>query len=996
MRQQRSLAGTWQFQLDPEGRLSVESLAPDLEIPVPMPWQAAFPHLQQYSGYAWYRVDIDLDESWLLGELLLHFGAVDYWCQVFVNGQLVGEHEGGYTPFDLPVRPYVQAGRNQIAVRVYDAAQDSIVIPRWPDRQRKTESEGPPFDPEDIPHGKQEWYINAGGIWQDVVLTAVPSAYVARIHVTPDSHSGQAYVEVEVGGENPGERAGELRVAIEADGNEVGHTAIPLATGQNVYHTTLKVDRLRLWSPDDPYLYTVTATIIPTPDPRPPTPNDDLSVRFGFREISTRNGQITLNGEPIFLLSALDQDLYPDTIYTVPSDDFLRDQFSKAKRLGLNCLRCHIKPPDPRYLDLADEMGLLIWAEVPSWRTFQIKGALRPEQTYLDESIKRRVEQTLEEMIRRDYNHPSLVIWTLVNEDWGTSLALSADDRAWVGSLYEKCKQLDPTRLVVDNSACLAPWGPNVHVRSDLDDFHIYANIPDQAKNFERTIEQFNLRPLWTYSNHGDTSRTGDEPLVLSEFGNWGLPSLSALRAHHGGDPPWFTMGAWWSPWEGEPGWPEGIEERFDRLGLSSIWSDYEAFATATQQHQFDAMKFEIEAMRRQPALAGYVITEFTDAYWESNGLLDFARNPKVYFDAFASINSPDVIVARPAQYAYWDDQSATVQLYAAHFGPDDWSGATLRWAIGDIGEAGDEGSVEVPDIKRGEVRAITPVTFRLPKVEDTRTIRVAFNLLSAGSQRPLAHNSLELLVLPTRYRSPAYDKPVAIVTRRGAANWGAGDEALKPPALPLGDTTQSDEETAATPELPDESDDVRSAPGLEGLMPRLGYRTARGISADTQVAVATYASVGLLQWVRDGGSLLFISKGLSPFFWVQSRGGSYSGNWITSFSWLRTDVHRRLKVSNPLGLPFMKVMPKATILGLPVENSTYQPDFLAGMVIGWVRHPGIHTVQFGYGRGRVIMTTFAIPEALSQDDPVAVALCHDLLDHLCSGELRPTLTANY
>src|SRR5436190_16480282 len=107
MRQQRSLAGTWQFQLDPEGRLSVESLAPDLEIPVPMPWQAAFPHLQQYSGYAWYRVDIDLDESWLLGELLLHFGAVDYWCQVFVNGQLVGEHEGGYTPFDLPVRPYV-------------------------------------------------------------------------------------------------------------------------------------------------------------------------------------------------------------------------------------------------------------------------------------------------------------------------------------------------------------------------------------------------------------------------------------------------------------------------------------------------------------------------------------------------------------------------------------------------------------------------------------------------------------------------------------------------------------------------------------------------------------------------------------------------------------------------------------------------------------------------------------------------------------------------
>src|SRR6476660_6414394 len=99
MRNVRSLSGTWQFQFDPEGSLTLDSLSPDREITVPLPWQAAFPEYQQYSGYAWYRRAFDVEEEWLGGELLLHFGAVDYWCEVFVNGQSVGTHEGGYMPF---------------------------------------------------------------------------------------------------------------------------------------------------------------------------------------------------------------------------------------------------------------------------------------------------------------------------------------------------------------------------------------------------------------------------------------------------------------------------------------------------------------------------------------------------------------------------------------------------------------------------------------------------------------------------------------------------------------------------------------------------------------------------------------------------------------------------------------------------------------------------------------------------------------------------------
>ncbi len=992
MRHQLSLAGDWQFQLDPEGTLTPDRLAPDRRIPVPLPWQAAFPELREYCGYAWYARSIELDADWLRGELLLRFGAVDYLCQVYINEQFVGEHEGGYTPFTLSVRPYVRPGTNRIAVRVYDPVQSGITIPRWPGRSRP---HLPSLYPtaEDVPHGKQEWYINVGGIWQDVTLIAVPSIYIDHVRVMPDIHSGEALISVEVSGTTTDGAGstdsidGRLLISVEAGGaGVVAAGAVHLSDGRagdgtgastaRVYSTSLQVAQPHLWSPEDPYLYTARIRLVTSYG------EDELSVRFGFREVSIRDGRLMLNGRPVYLLCALDQDLYPDTIYTVPSREFVADQFRKAKQLGLNSLRCHIKPPDPLYLDLADEMGLLVWAEIPSWRTFHLKGTLYPGQTHLDEAIRRRVERTLEEMVRRDFNHPSLVIWTIVNEDWGTSLPLSAADRQWLASMYERCKQLDPARLVVDNSPCLHPWGPNFHVHSDLDDFHIYAAIPDQAGWFEQMVEQFNLRPVWTYSTFGDAHRTGQEPLVLSEFGNWGLPSLRALREHYGGEPPWFDLGAWWSPWEGEAGWPMGVEERFRRLGLDAIWGDFERFAEATQWHQFEAMKFEIEAIRRQPDLAGYVITEFTDAYWESNGLLDFARNPKVYHRHFASINAPDVIVPRPDRYALWDDEQATIQLYVSHYGSDDWTGARIvwEWVAGreegaPVPHAGAQpGELQLPPVGTGEVAYPGTVRVGAPKVSEVRTVQLRFTLLSRDGDE-LAHNYLEMLVLPASARRPRYQGGVFVAAEAEDVSAGAGRAA-------------------------DGSDGA--LPALGAALARLGYQvlsasaaTAAPASGAEVVAVSSYATAGLLDWVRRGGDLLYLCDGPCPFFWVHNRSGAYSGSWISCFNWMRPEAHNRLKVAGPLGLPFMHVVPRWTILGLPVDDPRYQADFLSGMVSGWVRHPAVHTVRFRYGKGRVIMTTFAIAEGLRKGDPVAVALLHDLLEHLSSDQCQPRLNSS-
>lgn len=979
MRRHLSLAGSWKFHLDPEGTGTLESLDFEREIPVPLPWQAAFPELRQYDGYAWYERGVRLEEDWLKGELLLHFGAVDYWCQVFVNGQLVGEHEGGYTSFSFPIASHTRPGENSIAVRVYDPVQDGLSVPRWPHYDTGAGASGPPFDARHIPHGKQEWYINVGGIWQDVTLTAVPACHLDGVRIVPDIHTGKVEIAVELAGDVSDE--GEITLLIEdvARVEEV----VPLLPGQRLYKVSLELGEPTLWSPDNPHLYTVQVSL------KTEYGADELRERFGFREITSRQGKLFLNGEPLFLLSALDQDLYPETIYTVPSVDYLRDQFQKAIHLGFNSLRCHIKPSDPRYLELADEMGLLIWAEVPSWRTFTHRGTTHLHQVHLNDAIKDRVKQTLEATVRRDFNHPSLIIWTIVNEDWGTALPMSPEDRAWVAEMYAYCKVLDPTRLVVDNSPCPHPWGPNIHVSSDIDDFHLYANIPDQAKSIEGALEQFALRPLWSYSSHGDTSRSGQEPLILSEFGNWGMPSLASAQAYYDGDPPWFDLGPWWSPWEGEPGWPMGVAERFEALGLDRVWCDYECFAEATQWHQFEALKFQIDIMRRLPTLAGYVVTELTDAYWESNGLLDFQRAPKAYHDLFRTINSPDAVVPEASRYSYWDDERAALFLHASRYSRRGWQGAELRWKVG---EAGTEGAIVVGELGHGEVKLLGARRFELPRIEEAQTVPFHF-VLENASGHELARNSFEPYVLPAATRPPRYQEPVVVITRyegRSVEPLDASTLASTPVAEPAGEGAQPLSVGSVG------SDEGTATYQLTHSLRSLGYRVHKELTSETKVVVSTYPNAALLEWVRSGGDLLFLSRGPSPFFWVQSRGGAYSGGWISSFSWLRPEVHQRLSgVRNPLGLPFMEVMPRNTILGLPLEDKAVQSDFLAGMVAGWVRHPAVHTVQFRYGRGRVIMTTFELEAALPRD-PVAVAMFHDLLEHLTSDACQPTLKSNY
>jgi hypothetical protein len=940
-----SLAGDWEFQVDPAGVLDVKSIDPDRTIPVPLPWQAAIPELRRYAGYAWYRRTFEVDGDLDGGDLRLRFGAVDYWCEVFLNGTHVAEHEGGYSPFEVGLRDALVDGRNEISIRVFDPVQTAVVHERWPDfeRQLRAARSGPPFAAAHVPHGKQDWYVNTGGIWQDVTLTPRPAAWIDGLHVTPDLDQARVDVDVRMAGDSTRLAGAELRLEVRVDGITVAGSDVALTLGERSYTSSIGIPDARAWTLDAPFLYDLVASL-------------DLAgrrtrtmTRFGMRSFGVRDGAFVLNGAPVYLVGALDQDFWPRTVATVPSRDRLRDQFRLAKRLGFNCLRCHIKAPDPAYLDLADEIGLLVWQELPSWRTYWSKGTLDPAQIEQPTEVRARVESMLDDLIDRDFNHPSLVIRTLVNEDWGTALPFSASDRAWIADLYDRSKRLDPSRLIVDNSACAAPWGTSFHVKSDIDDYHLYATIPDQAGTFDDTVADLALRPLWTFSPHGDAQRTEDEPIVLSEFGNWGLPTLAAIGGGLDREPEWFDVRPWGSGWGQEPGSPSGVAARFRDHGLTAMWADYDDFATATQSHQAAALRFQVETLRRRSSIAGYVITELSDTYWESNGLLDFERRPKAPIADIASFNAQEVLIGTPDQRSFASGAEAHIDLVICGYSGGVEAGSTVRWSVDDR----ERGRLAVTDGGAGSTVALGTINVQLPDVDALAYVPISITLVASdGTVR--AATFVTVAVVPVAARAP-FHRTMGVI------------------------------ESLTTSYL--------SGSLLDRLAAE-GYPVATGLGPDSDVAVANDATPDLLGWVRAGGRLLFLAERRNPFYWIQPRRGA-DGGWITRFSWIRPSVHARLaNAVNPLGLEFEPIVPEHTVAGLPFRDAAIHGDILAGTVVGWVHHPTADTVRFQYGRGRVVLTTFRLGSAVGRD-PVGTAMFHDLIDHVRSEDCRAALGAD-
>lgn len=495
-----NLNGTWSFRFDPndEGigrswQSQKEAAAYSDHIQVPFSWSSPLSGIgKNEAGIGWYRRALTWRPSSAGARIFLRFGAVDYICDVWVNGVRAGLHQGGYGSFEFEVTDsWNPEGENAIVVRAEDADHDYQA------------------------RGKQG-YGEIRGIWQPVWLEARPVNYVwdARFCTYIDGRV-EVTARIIAGGD------AEAELSFQFAEGAVRHTEpLKLTAGENTVHTAFTVAKPQLWSPDTPYLYEGELRLSGA------FGTDSVSTYFGIREIGTaRFGErnyrwVTLNGKPVYLNGTLDQSFHRTGFFTYPSDEEMRDEIYLMKRLGLNFARIHIKPEEPRKLYWADKLGLLVMADMPCFW-----GAP-------DERARSSYENETREVIARDYNHPSIFSWVMFNETWGLKSGEAAgsltgdafgnmnylpDTQEWVRRMYRWAKETDPTRLIEDNSAC--NWD---HVETDLNTWHFYINGYEQVR--EHVSEVVAKTYPGSEFNYIGGNVQADAPLMNSECGNvWGI-----------------------------------------------------------------------------------------------------------------------------------------------------------------------------------------------------------------------------------------------------------------------------------------------------------------------------------------------------------------------------------------------------------------------------------------------------------------------------------------
>jgi hypothetical protein len=896
--------GPWQFQTDPDAAIAPGSFGSGRQtrpITVPAPWQSQGAELRDYAGAGWYARDFDVAAGWLHTDqcVILHFGAVDYRAEVWVNEQRMGCHEGGYLPFEFDITNALRVGVNRLAVRVEDSSDI--------------------FN--EIPHGKQSWYGMLSGIWQPVWLELRPRLHVVGVRVAPDVAGARVSVEVELNDTLPAGAV--LRCEIIAPSGSVV-AAGDFETAEFVLQTPEPV----LWDVLAPNLYIARVTVSLS--------GDSCDTSFGFRTIETRDGKLLLNGQPLYLRAALDQDYYPELISTPPSYEYIEREMRQALQMGFNCLRIHIKVADPRYYDAADRLGLLIWTELPN-------------HARLMGSAAQRARETITGMVLRDWSHPSIIIWTIINENWGLDIT-DPEQRAWLAAEYDWLKAFDPTRLVVDNSSC---WG-NAHVVTDIEDFHNYYAMPDHFNQWREWVSMFAKHPWWSfahlYRNYPEVrqfmkdpwhaaerppaleiQRKGDEPLVVSEFGNWGLPDLDQLHAGYGGrEPWWFETG---HDWGDGVAYPHGIEERFRTFHLQRAFVTLKGLIQASQRLQTQAFKAQIEEMRRHAPIQGYVVTEFTDVHWEANGVLDMHRNPKQVASELPQFNADDVVFAQLNRTTYASGEEVRLRVFVSHYSDRSLDGARIEW---EAPAAGERGAFQLNALARGNVGAVGTLRFTAPQAARAGGDRVLFRLLAADGAE-ISRNYHELWFFPAR-RQPGQD--IRLYSPDMAEELGA-----------------------------------------------LGYALAQR-PEDAAVMVARTATDDLREQVLGGGRLLWLAETkksrrtyLSGISLKEREDEVWEGNWASALLWINRDrVFRNVPGDGTVDFMFYSITPEHILKNFRAYEFATQVH--AGLSVGWVHDTVVLVGERPVGRGHILGSTFRISCHL-QSNPLAALMLDEMVTYL-------------
>lgn len=434
----KNLNGLWNYAIQETGKPTPAKY--DGQILVPFAVESSLSGVMKEVGSKnelWYNTTFTVESNWKGQNILLHFGAVDWKTEVWLNGIKIGSHTGGYTPFSFDITPFIVGKAQQLTVKVWDPSNDG---PQPRGKQVK--------NPEGI------WYTPVTGIWQTVWIEPVNKKNITTIKTTPNIDQNAINMKAEVAGASYGDL---IEVTVYDDSKTIATAKTSVGENLNII-----LNNPKLWSPESPFLYRTNIKLISNGKVV-----DQVKSYFAMRKIASKrdaNGvlRMQLNNKDYFQFGPLDQGWWPDGLYTAPTDEALKYDLIKTKELGFNMIRKHVKVEPERWYTHCDEMGILVWQDMPSgddqplWQNRKYFEGTELQRTAKSEEIYRKEWR---EIMDHLYSYPSIVVWVPFNEAWGQFKTVE---------ITEWTQKHDPSRLVNSSS------GGNHFQTGDILDLHNY------------------------------------------------------------------------------------------------------------------------------------------------------------------------------------------------------------------------------------------------------------------------------------------------------------------------------------------------------------------------------------------------------------------------------------------------------------------------------------------------------------------------------------------
>lgn len=575
-----NLNGSWKFLFDDadcgESKKWYDTFPEDhKEIQVPFTYETKLSGIGDTTEHrqVWYERSVTVEQEDLENKkVFLHFEGSDFITKVWVNGIYIGLHRGAYARFSFDITKPLKIGSNKITVKIEDSP--SIEQPRGKQRWQKDNFGC--------------WYIQTTGIWKTVWMESVPEVYLSGLKMTPDVENGKIDLIYEV---EAGELTEDLQIEAEISFEDtiIQNSVKKIQRKKvsdtiSVFYPEETPWAVHLWSPDEPELYDLRIRIM-----KGSVVVDEVLSYFGMREVRIDNGNILLNGSPLYQRLILDQGYWEETHLTPPSEEALIDDIDKIHALGYNGLRKHMKTEDERFLYWCDVKGMLVWSEMAA--TYEFSDAAVEEFT-----------KEWFEVVRQNYNHPSIITWTPFNESWGIpKVKFNRKQQHFTEGIYYLTKSIDSMRPVILNDG----WE---HTNSDIITLHDYEE--DGEVFYDRYADHLEDIMTSRIYHSGSKCALADgyayhgKPVIISEFGGIAFKS-----------------------------------DKADDWGYGNMVSTEEEFL-----ERFDKIT---TAIKKIPYVVGYCYTQVSDVQQEVNGLLDPNHEYKIAPEKIREINETPVGIHR-------------------------------------------------------------------------------------------------------------------------------------------------------------------------------------------------------------------------------------------------------------------------------------------------------------------------------------------------------------